>query len=122
MIILSLGMLTPKRTEYKPEDYEDYAIVPLAFPLTAGPGTITTVILLASEVPNPSFGVFVITGIMVGIVISYYGMKYSSRVTKLLPDGGLRVITKLIAIIVLALAVQFIINGIIDTVPLIFSE
>ncbi len=61
--------------------------------------------------------VFVFVGILAGIAIIYVGMKYSSRLFKFLGDDGLRVVTSLMAIIVLAIAVQFIIEGIADVIP-----
>jgi multiple antibiotic resistance protein len=60
---------------------------------------------------------FVFLGILAGVLISYIGMKYSSRLFKLLGDEGLRVITALMAIIVLAIAVQFMIDGLANAIP-----
>jgi len=105
----------------KPDDLEErgknVAIVPLAFPLSACPGPITAVILLISRSGGILDSVFVFVGILAGIAIIYVGMKYSSRLFKLLGDDGLRVVTALMAIIVLAIAVQFIIEGIADVIP-----
>jgi multiple antibiotic resistance protein len=92
-------------------------VVPLAFPLTAGPGAITTVILLISEANGLLQASIVFVGIFAGILLSYVGMRYSSRISKLLGDEGLRVITQLMSIIVLALAIQFIISGISEAIP-----
>jgi multiple antibiotic resistance protein len=105
--MLNIGKITPPK-----DGSEDIAIVPLTFPLTAGPGTITAVILLMSRAENIPESLLVFTGILAGILITYTGMKYSSRLFKLLRDEGLHVITALMAIIVLAIAVQFIIEGI----------
>ncbi|MCP8322748.1 MAG: MarC family protein [Candidatus Methylarchaceae archaeon HK02M2] len=116
MIVLALGMLSSKKREYSPDELEDFAIVPLTFPLTAGAGTITTVILLTSEANNLLLGSFIFIGIIVGVLLSYLGMKYSYRIIKLVSREGLRVIARLLSIIILAIAVQFIINGIMDVI------
>jgi multiple antibiotic resistance protein len=89
----------------------------LSFPLTAGIGTITTVILLFSETTNLVEAGLVFFAIVVGIVVSYFGMIYAPKLFKILGHDGLHVMSTLMAIIVLAIAVQFIINGIIAVIP-----
>jgi multiple antibiotic resistance protein len=121
LVAVALRMLNPGKDEYS-SDERDVSIVPLTFPLTAGPGTITTVMLLFSEASNLLETAFVFVGISVGIVISYVGMVYSHRLFKLLGDDGLHVVTALMAIIVLAIAVQFVINGIVDAAPQITGK
>jgi multiple antibiotic resistance protein len=121
LVAVALRMLNPGKDEYS-SDERDVSIVPLTFPLTAGPGTITTVMLLFSEASNLLETAFVFVGISLGILISYVGMVYSHRLFKLLGDDGLRVVTALMAIIVLAIAVQFVINGIIDAAPQITGK
>jgi multiple antibiotic resistance protein len=111
LISVALNMLNPGENGSSSYSREDIAIVPLAFPLTAGPGTITAVILLVSKAQNIFESSFVFIGIFVGVLVSYIGMRYSSRLFKLLGDEGLRVVTAIMAIIVLAIAVQFIIDG-----------
>jgi multiple antibiotic resistance protein len=112
LVAVALRMLNPEENGSSADGTEDIAIVPLAFPLTAGPGTITAVILLVSQADNILESSFVFVGIFVGILISYVGMKYATSLFKLLGDEGLRVVTSLMAIIVLAIAVQFVINGV----------
>ncbi|MGC9095311.1 MAG: MarC family protein [Candidatus Bathyarchaeia archaeon] len=122
LIAVSLRMLYPGKGEYSTDEREDVAIVPLAFPLTAGPGTITTVMLLVSEANNFLEASFVFVGITIGILISYVGMLYSSKLFKLLGEDGLRVVTALMSILILAIAIQFIINGAAEAVSQIFSK
>jgi multiple antibiotic resistance protein len=111
LISVALRMLNPEKNASSPSNREDIAIVPLAFPLTAGPGTITAVILLVSKAQNILESSFVFVAVFVGVLVTYIGMRYSSRLFMLLGDEGLRVMTALMAIIVLAIAVQFIIDG-----------
>ncbi len=122
LIAVSLRMLYPGKGEYSTDEREDVAIVPLAFPLTAGPGTITTVMLLVSEANNFLEASFVFVGITIGILISYVGMLYSSKLFKLLGEDGLRVVTALMSILILAIAIQFIINGAAEAVSQIFGK
>jgi multiple antibiotic resistance protein len=122
LVAVALQMLHPEGPSSPMTGGQDIAIVPLTFPLTAGPGTITTVILLASNAQNPleSFSVFF--AIFVAILVSYAGMRYSSRLFAYLGEEGLRVMTAIMAIIVLAIAVQFMINGVADAFPSILSH
>jgi multiple antibiotic resistance protein len=117
LVIVALQMLYPERSTSLKDGSADIAIVPLAFPLTAGPGTITAVILLTSKSQNLVETSFVFVGIFVGILVSFIGMRYSSQLFKRLGDEGLRVVTAIMAIIVLAIAVQFLIDGIGTAVP-----
>lgn len=117
LVAVALQMLDVGKPDDLEERGKNVAIVPLAFPLTAGPGPITAVILLMSRSGGILDSVFVFVGILAGIAIIYIGMKYSSRLFKLLGDDGLHVVTALMAIIVLAIAVQFIIEGIADVIP-----
>jgi multiple antibiotic resistance protein len=117
LVVVALQMLYPERSTTLKDGSEDIAVVPLAFPLTAGPGTITTVILLTSKSQSLFQTSFVFAGIFVGVFASFIGMRYSSRLFKYLGDEGLRVVTAIMAIIVLAIAVQFLIDGIGTAVP-----
>jgi multiple antibiotic resistance protein len=117
LVIVALQMLYPERSTSLKDGSSDIAVVPLTFPLTAGPGTITAVILLTSKSESYLETSFVFVGIFVGILVSFVGMRYSSRLFKYLGDEGLRVVTAIMAIIVLAIAVQFLIDGIGTAVP-----
>jgi len=117
LVVVALKMLNPRKDEYSQTELEDVSIVPLAFPLTAGPGSIATVMLLVSQAVNIVEVLAVFLGIFVGILVQYIGMRYASRISKFAGKEGLRVVTKLMSIIVLAIAVQFVINGIAGAIP-----
>lgn len=115
LVSFALKMLSEKKV-YTSER-EDVSIIPLAFPLTAGVGTITTVILLFSETTNFVEVGLVFLAIVIGVAVSFFGMIYSPKLLKILGHEGLHVLSTLMAIIVLAIAVQFIINGVIAVIP-----
>jgi len=114
LITVALEMLRPGKGELSVSGSEDIAIVPMAFPLTSGPGAITAVILLTSQSTGITESSFIFVGIIIAVLLSYISLKYSHLLFRWLGDDGLRVVTALMAIIVLAIAVQFIINGIAD--------
>jgi len=111
LVSVAIGMLNPRESEVSSFKDEGIAIVPLAFPLTSGPGSITTVILLISRASSPYETLSVPVGIFVGVLLSYVAMTFSPSLFRRLGDDGLRVVAALMAIIVLAIAVQFIIDG-----------
>ncbi|MGE5188207.1 MAG: MarC family protein [Betaproteobacteria bacterium] len=117
LVIVALQMLYPERDASLKDGSADIAVVPLTFPLTAGPGTITKVFLLTSRSESMIDTLFVFVGIFVGVFVSFIGLRYSSRLFKYLGDEGLRVVTAIMAIVVLAIAVQFLIDGIGTAVP-----
>jgi len=119
LVTSAFSMLNPKKKEFSREELENIAIVPLAFPLTAGPGTIIAVILLVSEATSLLEASLVFVAIFAGVTASYLGMTYAPKIFKFLGEEGLHVITRLMSIIVLAIAVQFIINGIAETIPIL---
>lgn len=111
LVSVALRMLNPEKNGSSPSNREDIAIVPLAFPLTSGPGTITAVILLVSKAQGILEFSFVFVGMIMGVLATYIGMRYSSKLFMLFGDEGLRVMTAIMSIIVLAIAVQFMIDG-----------
>jgi multiple antibiotic resistance protein len=117
LIDVAFGMFHPTKQEYSSETRKDISVIPLAFPLTSGPGAITTVILLVSQAGNVFESSFVFIGIIIGIAITYVAMVYSDRLFQKLGYQGLDVITALMSIIVMAIAVQFIISGITAAIP-----
>ncbi len=122
LVSTATEMLKTRKDPYSGEELENMAIVPLAFPLTCGAGTITTVILLASGSSGLFQLVVVVGAVLLAIGISYVGMLYGPEIFRYIGQEGLNVIPKLMAIIVLALAVQFIISGIAEALPQIVSN
>ncbi|NYT11207.1 MAG: MarC family protein [Methanomassiliicoccales archaeon] len=121
-------MLNPKPSSVAADETSrDIALIPLAIPFTAGPGTIVTVVVLMSEAQNlvdvidPVTGILamigVIIGIMVTIIVSYFMMARSDKIDAALKEGGRNVVTRLMGLLVMAIAIQFIINGIKDILP-----
>ena len=96
------------------EELEDVAVVPLAFPLTAGPSSITTLMLLMSQASGLVERPFVFAAIFVSVLLSHLGITYADRLVSRLGTEGLHVVTKTMAIIVLAIAVQSLTKGATD--------
>lgn len=124
----AVGMLNPKTSQEEATDVPDnIALIPLSIPFTAGPGTIVTVVVLMSEVENIMHSIDLFTGILcalgvfIGIAaclgVTYMMLAKSDLIDGALKEGGRRVVTTLMGLIVMAIAIQFFINGIKDILP-----
>ena len=89
-------------TLYRDDSPESASIVPLAFPLIAGAGTLTTLLSIRAEYQV----VNIIIAIILNIIFVYIVLKSSSRIGKVLGQRGLSVIRKVFGVILLAIAVK----------------
>ncbi len=89
-------------TLYRDDAPESASIVPIAFPLIAGAGTMTSILSLRAEyyVEN------IIAAIIINIVFVYIVLKSSKSIEKILGKAGLSVIRKVFGVILLAIAVK----------------
>lgn len=87
---------------YKDDAPETASIVPLAFPLIAGAGTMTTLLSLRSEYET----VNIICAIIINVVFVYLVLKSSGKIEKVLGSQGINVIRKIFGVILLAIAVK----------------
>ena len=88
---------------------EDISVVPLAMPLIAGPGTITTAVIFTKE-----FGyVPTLVGLGVNLLLSLLLFKYAHLVTRLIGRKGSLVFARVMGLILIAIGVEFARNGII---------
>ena len=94
------------------------AIYPLAMPMLAGPGAISTVILFAQGAGGPQAYAWLVGVIAVMAVLLYLGMRMAVMASRLLGDGGMNVITRLMGIILAAIAVEMIFAGAVALVHL----
>ncbi|MDQ8204284.1 MarC family protein [Pelagicoccus sp. SDUM812003] len=91
---------------------DDIAISPLAVPLMAGPGAISTSILLYQQAEIWPKKIALCSAIVLLAVVSYWILRLASQGAKWLSPLALRLITRLMGLLLAALAVQFIFNGI----------
>jgi multiple antibiotic resistance protein len=125
LLLTSIEMLRaqPQRTRVTPEEQregtekEDVAIFPLAIPLLAGPGSIATVTALMGRAGRKLFAVPVILSIAATCLASYAMLVAADRISQFLGVTGLNVMNRVIGLIIGALAVQFMFDGVRDTFP-----
>lgn len=92
----------------------DISIIPLAIPFISGPGSIATVMILTSEAPTIWHVSLVFLAILLTTASCYFAMIYSKHVVRFLGETGKEIITRLFGVILSVIAVQFIINGVLD--------
>lgn len=87
---------------FKDEIPETASIVPIAFPLIAGAGSMTTLLSLRSEFDT----INIIVAILLNMVLVYAVLKSTTRLEKILGNGGISILRKVFGIILLAIAVK----------------
>ena len=80
------------------------SIFPIAFPLIAGAGTLTTILTLKSEYDSMN----IIGGIVLNLILVFLVLRFSGRITKIIGTQGVNVLRKVFGIILLAIAVKLI--------------
>jgi multiple antibiotic resistance protein len=101
---------TPKEAE-EGEQKDDPGILPLGVPMLAGPGAISTVMVLMGPEPEIERSVPIFAAITVTAFVSFLVLAGADRVRKYMGETGIRIMMRLMGLILTAIAVQFVLNG-----------
>ena len=101
LFFLALEMILGIRI-YRDEESSSASIVPIAFPLIAGAGTMTTLLSLKAQYQTLN----IIIAIVLNIIVVYIVLKSSAKIEKMLGKNGLGVIRKAFGVVLLAIAVK----------------
>ncbi len=95
---------------------EDAGIVPLGIPMLAGPGAISSVMVLVGQVPTLwGWQMAAILGsIALTTVVTYFVLAAASRVRQVMGETGIRILVRIMGLLLVALAMQYFVNGITD--------
>jgi len=104
LLLIALQMLQGELDTPIIEQERDVAITPLALPLLAGPGTLTTVMLLMSESPDAHLSVAI--GIVAAMLVTWLIVRQANRIDHLIGAEGAVIITQLLGFLLAALAVE----------------
>ncbi|HEU4588695.1 MAG TPA: NAAT family transporter [Gemmatimonadales bacterium] len=91
---------------------EDVALTPLAIPLLAGPGAISTVVVLAGQAHGAARAGVVYASIVVTGLITFLTLRVGEPLLSRLGKTGVRVVTRIMGLLLAALAVQFVLTGV----------
>lgn len=122
LLLIGLDMLEAKRsaTQEATGDAEaavtkeDAGIVPLGIPMLAGPGAIASVMVLVGQAQNHWQMIAILGSIFITAAICYLVLGNSSRVARALGDTGIRILVRIMGLLLVALAVQYFVNGMAD--------
>lgn len=117
LFLTALDMLFERRTKRREDkaevdDLPDPSVFPIAIPLIAGPGAIASIILLVGQANDP-VGMASVLGVMVAVLIIVFLLFLSAPVIeRALGKTGIVVVTRLLGMLLAALSVQFVLDGI----------
>lgn len=124
LMLIGLDMLQAKRSptqeahgdKEEATAKEDAGIVPLGIPMLAGPGAISSVMVLVGQVPTLwgwQMGA-ILGSITVTSVVTYFVLAAASRVRQVMGETGIRILVRIMGLLLVALAMQYFVNGITD--------
>lgn len=132
LLISSLAMLNAQPAESKPGDVVEatdkidagasIAVVPLTIPLLTGPATISTMVIYAEKTRHLwQLGVLVGYGVVIGVV-TFVVFSASGRIAKVLGRTGINVMTRLMGLILAAMAVELLADGLVKLFPVLATH
>ncbi|MFC6646808.1 MarC family protein [Granulicella cerasi] len=122
LLLIGLDMLEAKRsaTQESPSETaaastkDDAGIVPMGIPMLAGPGSITSVMVLVGQVRSTAQFLAVLAAILVTMLICWGVLHQAARVAAMLGETGIRILVRIMGLLLVALAVQYFVNGFVD--------
>ena len=132
LLISALQMLNAQPAEARPTDVDEgnqkvdagasIAVVPLTIPLLTGPATISTMVIYAEKTRHLwELAVLVGYGVVIGVV-TYLTFSASGRIAKVLGRTGINVMTRLMGLILAAMAVELLADGLVKLFPVLASH
>jgi multiple antibiotic resistance protein len=121
LFVIAFQMVFEQRQERKEKSADmavtrdfirDVAAFPLAIPLIAGPGAISATVLLSGSFEGVAAKAALVGIILAGLVVTYVVLALAERVDRFLGHTGRSILTRLLGVILAALAVQFVADGI----------
>ncbi len=107
---------TPEEAE-EAEDKQSIAVVPIAIPLLAGPGAISTVIIYANAAYDPAHIALIIFIVLLVAMVTWVALYVANPVSKMLGKTGINIATRLMGLLLTAVAVEFIAGGLVQLLP-----
>ncbi len=122
LLLIGLDMLEAKRSPTQESSEEaqeatvkaDAGIVPLGVPMLAGPGSITSVMVLVGQVQVWWQMAAILGSILLTAIVCYLVLGNSDRVARGLGETGIRILVRVMGLLLVALAVQYFVNGMAD--------
>ena len=122
LLLIGLDMLEAKRSPTQEASgdteaaaaKEDAGIVPLGIPMLAGPGSMTSVMVLVGQAQTEWQMAAILISIAITAAVCYLVLGYSDAVARVLGPTGIRILVRVMGLLLVALAVQYFVNGLAD--------
>jgi multiple antibiotic resistance protein len=130
LFLMAVDMIRAQRSRLRttPEEEsegavsDEVAIIPLAIPMLSGPGSIATVMVLMSRSASKLQVAIVMACIVVTGILTFLVLRAATMLERTLKNTGLNILTRLMGLILAAVAVQFVISGIQDSFPQLIAK
>ncbi len=125
ILLMALNMLKDGRSEHKhslkdeqdAQDRDSIAVVPLSMPLLAGPGAISTVIVFSQQASSPWQKTEILLAVIAVAGTVFLCLKMAPYIARVLGAVGMRVMTRIMGLLLAAIGVEFITNGLLGSFP-----
>jgi multiple antibiotic resistance protein len=122
LLLIGIDMLEAKRSPTQESGHEtadaaskdDAGIVPLGIPMLSGPGAISSVMVLVGQATQVWEWIAILVSIAITAWASYWVLAGADRIRRVLGDTGIRILVRIMGLLLVALAVQFFVNGLTD--------
>lgn len=122
LLLIGIDMLEARRSPtqessdeaQEASQKEDAGIVPLGIPMLAGPGAISSVMVLVGQNPDRWHMLAILGSITVTALVSYGVLTGADRLRRVLGETGIRILVRIMGLLLVALAMQFFVNGLTD--------
>lgn len=117
--LVAMDMLRSKRTTQESpaeiaegQEKEDVAVTPLAMPMLAGPGAISTVMVLSGQATDPRQTATVYAAIAATALVCWIVLRLAQRLAARMGQTGIQIVSRIIGLMLAAVAAQFVITGV----------
>lgn len=122
LLLIGIDMLEAKRSPTQESTGEteeaaakdDAGIVPLGIPMLSGPGAISSVMVLVGQANRIWEWAAILISIGITAWVSYWVLVGADRIRRVMGDTGIRILVRIMGLLLVALAVQFFVNGLTD--------
>lgn len=126
LFIIAIDMVFEKRTERREqraeklmenEEVDDVSVFPMAMPMLAGPGSIASVMLLVSQNNGLDRAMVIFGALLLVLLITLLALLTAGPIMRVIGQKGEAIITRLLGVLLAALATQFIVDGLKSSFP-----
>lgn len=113
LVLVALELLNPREEGHlSAADRQNVALVPLGTPLLAGPGAIATTMVYMRRADDVWGGITVVLALLAALLVVYLALRYASLFGRVLKENGIHILSRIVGLLLAAIAVQLVAAGI----------